>query len=1301
MNSLLTPSPVGSMNVEQALNLVNAAMLTQIGRGLNDVETAILQGAWQSQTYEQIADISGYSVSYLTRDVGPKFWKLLSQSLQENVSKTSFRAALERRWRKEEEHRHQDVKPDPNPENHLSKQALSTADSVAAPQPQPLPTPAIAPQAPAPPCRCDWGEAVDVSTFCGRHEELNVLQQWIMQDGCRLVALLGMGGIGKSSLSVKLAQAVQAEYDVVIWRSLRNAPRLDRLVVDLTTAISARPDPQADLRQLMQWLRSSRCLIILDNVETILQAGDHAGRYRPGYEHYGEFFRFVAESAHQSCLVLTSREKPAEVAAFEGIELAVRSMQLSGSVEVAEAVLAAKSLAGSSAQKQQLCQQYGYNPLALKIVATSIQELFDGEIQAFLAEDTAVFSNIRKLLDQHFDRLSSLEQSIMYWLAINREWTPIAELADDIVPTASRAALIEALESLSRRSLIEKQTGCYTQQSVVMEYITDRLVEQVCSEIINWATETTELVPTHLLLQSHALIKAQSKDYIRTTQIHLILQAVIHRLQMTYRSEKIFQEKLLQIRSHLQQNIPYEPGYAGGNLLNLLCQTKADLAGLDFSRLSIWQAYLPNTHLHQVNFTQADLKKSVFATTLSAILSVATSPNGQLLATADVEGEVRLWQAIDGQLLYTFKEHQNWVHTVQFSPDGQQLASGSEDETIRLWNLHTQECTHILRGHSSRVWCVAYSPDSQLLASSSEDGSMRVWDTQTGECLTVLRGHSAGVYSVTFVSQNLLASSSADQTIKLWEISDVNANLADFGQSADPTGECVATLQGHTDGIWSIAVMPLPDPSQTATNEQNQSYLLASGSRDRTIRLWQINTQIPVEPGSQTLDSATVTAATVTTECIELLPYRFGWVWSVAFSPDGQTLASAGDDGTILLWEVQKILARRRYTNVALSRNLQSRAIDRPRLLKGHTSRVWSIAFTPNQPMLVSGSKDQTVRIWDLTTNHCIRTLKGHTNWVQAVALSPDSQLVASGHEDKQIRLWNTVTGDCVLELQGHTRPVWSIAFSPTSDILASCSEDQSIRLWNIKTGECQKVLQEHTSRIWSVAFSPNGQTIASGSSDQTIRLWNAHTGECIATLKGHTSRIWSVAFSPDGQTIASGSSDQTVRLWNAHTGECKAILTDHQGWIFSVAFSPDSQSFASASSDHTVRMWDLQTRQCLRVIQDPTRLMLSIQFSADGETIAAAGDDHTIKLWNINSGECLKALSGHIGWVWSIDISANDQQLVSASQDETIKIWNLATGTCTHTLKGLRPYEGMKITDVTGITEAQRSALHALGATS
>ncbi|WP_161635021.1 BTAD domain-containing putative transcriptional regulator [Leptolyngbya sp. Heron Island J] len=328
----------------------------------------------------------------------------------------------------------------------------------------------------------DWGETPDTQFFYGRSKESKQLRQWIEQDRCRLVAVLGMGGIGKTFLVAKVAHELQTEFDFIIWRSLRNAPPLDTLLEDLVPFISNQQEGNCSITRLLHWLRQARCLVILDNMETIFKAGERAGQYRENYEAYGELLSIVGQANHKSCLLLTSREKPAEVAIIAESDPTVHVLQLEGSPEASLGLIEAKKLTGSQAEKELLCARYDYIPLSLQIISSSICDVFDGEISLFLEEDTLLFNDAKRLLDVQLERLSSLEKTVMTWLAINRDWTTIAELKANIYPSCYKTKLIEALESLCWRSLIKRRGSSYTQQSVIMEYMTHRLIEQISEE---------------------------------------------------------------------------------------------------------------------------------------------------------------------------------------------------------------------------------------------------------------------------------------------------------------------------------------------------------------------------------------------------------------------------------------------------------------------------------------------------------------------------------------------------------------------------------------------------------------------------------------------------------------------------------------------------------------------------------------------------------------------------------------------------------------------------------------------------
>ena len=401
---------------------------------------------------------------------------------------------------------------------------------------------------------------------------------------------------------------------------------------------------------------------------------------------------------------------------------------------------------------------------------------------------------------------------------------------------------------------------------------------------------------------------------------------------------------------------------------------------------------------------------------------------------------------------------------------------------------------------------------------------------------------------------------------------------------------------------------------------------IASAGKDYTIYLWDAHTG----RHKRTLEGHTDD------------------IYSVAFSPDSSTIASASDDETIRLWD--------------------TRTGQHKRTLEEHTDYVTSVAFSPDGQTLASGSWDDTIRLWDAQTGRHKRTLEGHTSVATSVAFSPDGQTLASGSWDDTIRLWDAQTGRHKRTLEGHTGNVNSVAFSPDSSTIASASSDETVRLWDAQTGRHKRTLEGHTGNVNSVAFSPDSSTIASASNDNTVHLWDipsiSASGEpYLITNLEHTSNVNSVAFSPDGQTLASGSWDDTIRLWDAQTGRHKRTLEGHTGNVNSVAFSPDSSTIASASSDETIHLWDVYTGRHKRTLEGHTGRVNSVAFSPDGSTIASASDDETIRLWDARTGQHKQALIEHTHDFNSVAFSPDGSTIASASDDETIRLWDARTG--------------------------------------
>ncbi len=1090
--------------------------------------------------------------------------------------------------------------------------------------------PALAP-------RVDWGDVLVVPNFYGRERDMDLITTWILEDRCQVVSILGLGGIGKSALAVSLMHQLMEHFQVVIWRSLRDAPSCEAFLDDCLQVLAPQPLGEAPaslehrLDLLLKYLVSQRVLLAIDNFETILDERAGTGHLRPGYEGYGKLLRRVAESSHQSCLLLTSREKLSDLTPEESNLCPVRSLRLAGlEASACEQILNERGVVGTGQDLERLIDWYGGNPLALKIVAQTIVELFGSEIAPFLEQGEVVFGGVRELLAEQFERLSEVEQSTLFWLAILREPVSLDRLLDVQGIPSPRGQVLEALEALRRLSLIEpgRLPGSFTLQSVVLEYAMGRLIEDATSEIEQGTLDR---------LIEHGLDLTTAKEYICQANERLLIAPVLEHLRSAYPEPNALEEQLNKLLDQLRKRSIYTQGYGPTNLLKLLRALREHLRGLDLSHLFIRGADLQGIEMQDANLSGATLRDTSFTGTFNFITTIATSRDGRYWAAANQMGELQVWLAGNQTLYRAWQAHTERDYTITFSPDSHTLATGGWDGLAKVWDV--EQGTLLWTGsHPAAVQRVVFSPDGRTLASAGNDEVIRFWDAQRGTLLRTLSTPGGPIFALAWhPGGRLLASAGSDQQIRLWDM------------QAEQHGETVGLFPGHTSWVIKMAFSP-------------DGRILASSGFDRSVRLWDVdNLRL-----SNTLAGHT------------------GIVLGLAWCPDGSLLASCGDDQTIRLWNVEQARPRavihghhgsvmdiaftsdgRYLVSGGLDNTLRVWETERGQcmsILQSYTASLNDLAWSPDSARLASIGADTMVTIWDVAEKRLLTVFHGLSWVLNVMAWSPDSQLLAISGWVNVIRIWDTSMGTWLQTLRDPDHddtPLEGIGWSPDGKYLAAGSVGRGMQVWDASTGT--RVWVNPTQQIdgLHVIWSPDGRRLASSGTENNVYLWDAANGTMLAKLQGHQGVVKDIAWSPDGRRLAScgGTGNGELLVWDADSGACLYNWREPGAAINAVAWHPSGTILVCGSSDGKLLWRSVESGEDVHVqegYQGPVRHM---KLSPDGQTLASCGDDGAIDLWGFESGEKL------------------------------------------HTLRRDRPYERMTISGMQGLTDAQRAALRALGA--
>lgn len=725
---------------------------------------------------------------------------------------------------------------------------------------------------------------------------------------------------------------------------------------------------------------------------------------------------------------------------------------------------------------------------------------------------------------------------------------------------------------------------------------------------------------------------------------------------MKTNKEKI--EKILE-KLHILNS---QQHYGAGNLIDLLLALNEDLTQYDFSGLKIQQACLQGKGLQGVNLSQCEISRCALTEDFNTITSIDFYGNRAVAGTTS--GAINVWDIDENKRIESLTGHNDWVWAIAFSPDGELIASGSGDQTVRLWNIKKQKKQrHVWSDHTGRVRAVAFSPDGNFLASGGEDGKINLYNVKSRQLISVLE-KKGWANSIRFSPDSrLLAVGGQQGTVKVWDLSNL--------QEIKP----LITFRDFERPIRSIKF-------------SHNGQLLAIAGDATEICLVDVNTW----------------------ECVQKLTgYKKASIRAIDFAPDGKTLAGGGLDEQIRIWNIQ--------TGEIIE------------TLTGHKKQIRVIAFNPDpqNSTILSGAEDQTLRLWNIEKiedkeekdnyniqGKCLKIIQGYANPIWSIAFSPIKPFLISGDEEHQVLRWDIFQDNlkkAVPEKLGeHSNLVRKLAFNKDGSFLASGSYDGTVIVWDINAknyNPLKKEAADGNDRVISVTFHPTKEIIAiCYYYGEKVELWDFDEEEIIATLDllndaNKRVRGRDVAFSHDGQILAISSEENFIRLYDLENQTYLRPLEGHQAPVWSIAFREDPENneiLASCDGNGEIRLWNLETYQS-RKLEGHTARLRSIAFSPDGQQLVSGGDDETVKIWDVNSGECLNTLPVPETWIWSVDFSFDGQMVANANDNGTVQVWHINTEQCISTLRPDRPYEGMNITGIKGLEPAQIEMLKQLGA--
>jgi WD40 repeat protein/serine/threonine protein kinase len=661
-----------------------------------------------------------------------------------------------------------------------------------------------------------------------------------------------------------------------------------------------------------------------------------------------------------------------------------------------------------------------------------------------------------------------------------------------------------------------------------------------------------------------------------------------------------------------------------------------------------------------------------------AVEALTLSQDGRLALSGGRDQTLKLWDLANGRCLRTFQGHTGGVSSVYLSANGQHALSGSEDQTLRLWDVATARCLAALAGHADVVTATCLSANGVFALSASWDRTVKLWEVASGRCLRTLEAHAGRVTSVCFSADGQHAFSAGgssldaqtrDHTARLWELATGRCVLTFRGHAnrvtalclgpggrclltgswdktlklwEASTGACLRTLEGHMAAVTSVSL------------NADGRYAL-SGSEDGTLKLWDLGSG----------------------KCLSTVRQREA-VTAVALSSNGRLAATASLDRTVQLWRLNPdraspgIVCRVVDSDKAHSaRATFERALARARAAQARgdaAATAQAIREARSQPGYMRQA--EALAAWCRLYTRLVRktlnaawkgnSFTGHRHAVTCLSLSMDRRYALSGSRDSTIKLWNVADGSCLQTFRGHEAAVWSVQLHADGEHVLSAGKDQMLKLWDVQSARCVQTFKGHKGAVWGACLTADRQYAHSVSADGTLKLWEVATGRCLRTIAADHGELNTLCLSADERFALSGSRDRTLKLWDVAAGQCLRTFDGQKDAHSTVALSVDGRFAVAGGSGKRVKLWDVATGRTVLLFAGHTDRATAVSLSADGRTAVSGGWDQTVRLWDVATGLCLRTFEGHSGKVHAVALSADGRYALSGGDDRTLQAWVL-----------------------------------------